>query len=223
MTVVVSWLHNGEVAGEFMRSVINVLNWDHQHSHHIFNGGYLPIPSGPNLVESRNLQARTFLTSDSEWLWIVDSDMTFEPDTLDRLLAEADPVERPIVGGLCFGRREDRYFPTLYVIDADDEGWIFDDFPDDGLVGVPPPDRLATGAACLLIHRSVLEKMADHYPEPYPWFDNEIGANGGPRSEDIVFCLRAGELGFPVFVHTGIKTGHVKRYVITEAAYRSQR
>ena len=33
--------------------------------------------------------------------------MGFAPDTINRLLEAADPVERPVVGGLCFTQREE--------------------------------------------------------------------------------------------------------------------
>src|SRR6185295_3377954 len=58
------------------------------------------------LVGARNDVVRTLLDSDVDWLLWIDSDMGFAPDAAYRLLACADPVERPIVGGLCFVNRE---------------------------------------------------------------------------------------------------------------------
>lgn len=55
---------------------------------------HLPIESGANIVTARNRIVRVFLeNTDAEWLWMVDSDMTFEMDTLDRLLEVADKTE----------------------------------------------------------------------------------------------------------------------------------
>jgi hypothetical protein len=59
----------------------------------------------------------------------------------------------------------------------------------------------------------VLEKM--HAERPGHWYQPiEIG-KGAERGftefgEDLSFCLRAKALGFPVYVHTGVKTTHDK-------------
>src|SRR3954451_3931639 len=62
-------------------------------------------PSG-DPSEARNRVTAHFLDkTETEWLWWVDADMGFEPDTLTRLLDAADPDARPVVGALCFGLR----------------------------------------------------------------------------------------------------------------------
>lgn len=215
MSVIVSLLHPGHWDGEFGRSLVNLMWRDKGR----LIDGWLPIPTGPNLATARNRQARTFLGTDSEWLWIVDSDMAFQENTLDLLVEAANPQWAPIVGALCFGQKSVDgtlvFYPTLYQVD-DDGAYRVDDYPADQMFQVS-----ATGTACLLIHRSVLEKMQANYPEPFPWFAEEINEWGGLNSEDVTFCLRAGELGFPVHVHTGIKTGHSKRFLLTEDLYLS--
>jgi hypothetical protein len=84
----------------------------------------------------------------------------------------------------------------------------------------------ATGAACLLMHRTVLEKVrdAEHAKgnHAYEWF-MESTFNGFPCGEDVTFCHRVNALGIPVFVDTGVPLGHVKTYTLTETMYREQR
>jgi hypothetical protein len=83
-----------------------------------------------------------------------------------------------------------------------------------------------TGAACLLIHKSVLEQMRDFehprgkrgFNDAYPWFQ-ETEHNGEPVGEDITFCWRAIQLGFPVYVNTAVQLGHVKDRVLTMESY----
>ena len=219
MSVVLSYLHNGKVYGGFMRSVVNPLVFDEAKGRHIFSGGHLGLPSGPNVSAPRCQIVRSFLETDVEWLWMVDSDMTFEPDILERLLEVADPVEAPVVGGLCFGQTVEEgkvvYYPTLFMIDDDGQGWRLDEYPPDTVVDVH-----ATGTACLLIHRSVLVEMGRKFPEPLPWFQEEVSEWGGLQSEDITFCRRARSLGFPVKVHTGVKLGHLKLYEISEQTHK---
>jgi hypothetical protein len=40
--------------------------------------------------------------------------------------------------------------------------------------------------------------------------------------EDLSFCMRAGSLGIPVHVHTGVKTTHLKQLWLSEADYLDQ-
>ena len=220
VSVVLAYLHNGKVHGGFMRSVINLLIFDEAHGRHIYTGGHLGLPSGPNLSAPRCQVVRSFLETEGEWLWFVDSDMTFEPDILERLVEVADPDTAPIVGGLCFGQIVDHgvvlYYPTMFMIDDEGQGWRVDEYPPDTVFDVH-----ATGTACLLIHRRVLEAMAAKFPEPLPWFAEEVSEWGGLQSEDVTFCRRARSLGFPVKVHTGVKTGHLKMYEITEEMHRA--
>jgi hypothetical protein len=78
----------------------------------------------------------------------------------------------------------------------------------------------ATGAAFLLIHRSVLTKMGEIYREsPYPWFLEGSVYKGTKFGEDWAFCMRAIEAGFKIHVHTGVKIGHVKPQVLDEDAW----
>ena len=45
------------------------------------------IIGGPDIADSRNLLVRTFLTLDADRLLMVDTDIVFTPDDVDRLLA----------------------------------------------------------------------------------------------------------------------------------------
>lgn len=52
----------------------------------------------------------------------------------------------------------------------------------------------------------------------YPWFQ-ETEQDGQPCAEDQTFCLRAGELGYPIYVDPRVKTGHRKSVTYNEALY----
>jgi hypothetical protein len=221
--VVVAYLHPGTVAAGFHTSLLNLYLWDNRHQRRILDGGgHLAMQSGANITKARNDVARQFLDQhDAEWLLWIDSDMTFDPDSLDRLLEAADPVERPIVGGLCFGQtttgRWDEVWPTIYWWD-DSAGYPAvaraTDYPPDTLIKVG-----STGSAFILIHRQVLEDLREKFPEPFPWYQ-ESGLGGRHVSEDHTFCLRAVASGFPIHIHTGIRTGHVKQHELDEGAFR---
>jgi GT2 family glycosyltransferase len=181
-------------------------------------GGHMPNSSSANVTNARNEIVRSFLDShDADWLWFLDTDMTFEPDILDRMIESAHPRDRPILGALCFSLQEGyRACPTIYVPREDNRVGRLFDYPKDTLV------RALTGAGCLLIHRSVLEKMREKYPPPYEWFQ-EASLGGLPVGEDITFCIRAEAAGIPVHVDTSIKCGHEKPFIVDEAMYDAQR
>jgi GT2 family glycosyltransferase len=191
-------------------------------------GGHISLVSGPRVAHARCEIIEHFLDDPecqrADWLWLLDDDMVFEGDALPRLLGAADPTERPVVGGLCFagGVASATPFPTLYRFTDGDGGLetIFD-YPDNEVCKVE-----ATGAACLLVHRGVLETMrrvfgrTERGPNPYPWFaEGMLNKAGSAYGEDIAFCLRLKMLGVPLFVHTGVKLGHVKETVIDEATF----
>ncbi len=232
--VVVGYLQDGRPHGDFMESMLDLVQYDFSLHQRIVNGGgRLSFRAGHNLSGPRNMVVKKFLEyGKADWLWMVDSDMTFTPDTVERLLEYADPDKAPIVGGLCFAFDDAGDIrPTLY-----------------GLVGESPetlqvvryyewvPDAMyqveATGAACLLIHKSALVRMRDcddprrpgrvGFNDAFPWFQ-ETEHQGQPVSEDFTFCWRAGLLGIPVFVNTAVQLGHVKDRLLTMESYFLQR
>ena len=168
--------------------------------------------------------------TEAEWLWFVDTDMGFLPDTVDKLLKSADPVETPVLGGLCFALHFDGYdkmgglrtriAPTLYRIGQQVKTGFhtfsyFGEYPLDAVVPVA-----VTGMACILIHRSVFERVrakdGDH------WFDQVVTESGAVVGEDFSFCLRLGALGVHVSVHTGVPTTHHKEVWLGEDDYLAQ-
>lgn len=227
MKVGVGFVHPSlSITPQWRRSYTSVLMRDAATKRRIV--GECDQESSANISSGRNTVVRDFLANPKrpEWLWMVDTDMTFADDLLERLLSSADPKMRPIVGGLCFGVRPARgakpngvgavpleLFPTIY--------FIGDDGQMSQATGYPPDEVIqchSTGAACLLIHRSVLEHDGWQDGHPFPWFRESVFA-GKECSEDQFFCIKAGGLGFPVHVDTGARTGHVKTFIADESVF----
>lgn len=222
-TVLVSWVHSGDVAYSWFSSMMSLQS-------HIFRHGrdtkFLAMRYGTGgIVEARNKIVEAFLAGDEDWLFSIDTDMGFQPDTLDRLLEAADPVDRPVVGGLCFANRELEPdgaggfatfpVPTVYR-------WAKNPDGSTGFVPWPtyPRDEVfqceATGAACILIHRSVFERIAERHDGPV-WYRLIANPNtAGAYSEDLSFCIRCAEIDIPIHVHTGVKTTHLKPVWLSE-------
>jgi hypothetical protein len=169
------------------------------------------LESGPNISTARNLICREFLDGNlAPWLFMADTDMSFPGDTVDRLIAAADPLQRPVMGALCWSLSGGEKYPTMYEL-VDAPGGLafrrYREWPEDALVRVS-----ATGAACLLIHRDALTAVEKTSKDPAaPWFrESAIGAPLSLMGEDMTFCLRCAAAGIPVHVHTGVRAGHMK-------------
>lgn len=139
-------------------------------------------------------------------LWL-DSDMTFEPDLLDRLLEDIEG--RQAVGGLCFGRRPP-FKPCIFKrLDVEQKGqmimpraenWF--DYPRDTVFEVE-----ACGFACLLMRVDVLEAMGIYGVPFFP-----IAGLG----EDLTFCWRARKLDIKFHCDSRLKIGHIMRVSVDE-------
>lgn len=231
--VVIAYLHPGLVHAGFMESVVDLLVYDTAfHKRIVKGGGRLATQSGANLSGPRNGLIRRFLEyGQADWLFMVDTDMTFRPDVVERLLEFADPESAPIVGGLCFGFDDKGDIqPTLFGLVGDEQHpqvIRYHEWPPEAMFQVA-----ATGAACLLMHKSVLVRIRDAeipgrpgrrgFNDAFPWFQ-ELEHDGQPVSEDIGFCWRAGLLGIPVWVNTSVQLGHIKDRELTMDAYFAQR
>jgi hypothetical protein len=225
----------GTFEGSFVTSLVMTLVHDAHHQGHIVHHGYYLAHETTNIPHGRNQIVRTFLNeTDAEWLWFIDTDQTFDADTLDRMLASADPHQRPILGALVFSySRGDaqEIVPTLWTVH--NEAFV-------RITQIPAGEQYltlaATGTGCVLIHRSVLEAVRD-LPVPtrpeitfgqtaWPWFQYSdwINADGHPdvMGEDLTFFLRAAAAGYPTTVDTTIEVGHVKTTEITRASYERQ-
>jgi hypothetical protein len=229
-TVQIAYLHSGQVSHSWHMSMMNAIAYDKAIGLDVIVAAPFAVScSGPNsLVEGRNMAVKHFLgNTDSQWLVFVDTDMGFEADSIERLLLAADPVERPVVGGLCFALKHMgpdnkggfivRPVPTLFMFGrTPEQGFGFTNrfrYPPETLVQVA-----GTGAAFIIIHRSILEEIrkdeGDH------WFDFVAYGDGAQVSEDLSFCWRVAQLQRPIFVHTGVKITHHKEFWLSEDDYR---
>lgn len=230
--VTVAYVNHNEVAYSWHHSIVELIGYDLSTKGRILQGGYIAYRYGTDgLVDARNKAVEQFLAErDSEWLFWIDTDMGFAPDTIERLVEVADPKERPIVGGLCFTQREtgeDRLggwrtaaAPTIFdwVHTEGQQGFAIRwDYPLNTVT-----QCAGTGGACVLVHRSVYERVFAKYGRS--WYDKAFNPSmKQTTSEDLSFCMRALALGIPVHVHTGVKTSHQKTVWLGENEYQAQR
>lgn len=226
---------DGLNATSYTESILRMLAYDAtKEGMLIRGGGPMMLPASPNTLSQQRNAACTFLMdeTDADWLLFIDSDMGFDDDALYRLIEVADPVERPIVGALCFGLKKvesdnrggwrTQPFPTIYdwKLNPETEKYGFClryDYTPNVVTRAA-----ATGAAFLLIHRGILADLRGKYGDT--WFDRGRMDDGeGLMGEDISFCARIGRAGIPLFVHTGVGTTHLKPVWVDEDYYLAQR
>ena len=233
--VTVAYVHPNEVTTSWHQALLSLIGYDLGSGCRVARGGWLAMRcyGADGIPAARNKAVTQFLSEkDADWLFWIDTDMGFEPDTVDRLLEVADPVERPIVAGLCFAQKQTvpdgmggwrtALAPTIYdwtTIEGTGETGFLSrrEYPANTLL------RCAgTGSACILIHRSVFERFAAAgNGEPYDRIPNPT-AGGRLLGEDLSFCLRAGALDIPIHVHTGVRTTHFKPAWFAEQDYWAQ-
>lgn len=201
--VIIGWLMGGQSSPGFVASLAALTAISGQYGVNLL--GAIPKVSGPRIAAARNALVRNFLATDGEWLFMVDDDMVFQSNALAELLKTADKKERPVVGGFAYAAGRDGYFSTIWTLDEDRNPVRVDDYPPGEVLRV-----VGTGAACLLVHRKVFEKIEEKYGDtPWPWFQ-ETSLRGHTVGEDFTFCIRVGEAGFPIHVDTSIEFGHEK-------------
>lgn len=225
--VVVGYVHSVDVAVTFHASMLALQLFDHNGPKRTLRVNAdctefacIAEYSSANVSTSRNKVVDRFLDEfDQEWLWMVDTDMVFEADVLEALLFNASGDKdsdhfAPIVGGLCFAVNQGKLEPTMYQLREGEGGELYTvrytTYPKDSMFQVS-----ATGAACLLIHRSVLEALraAHKGKTAYPYFQETQLGPGHAVGEDVTFCFRAIQAGFPVWVNTAVHIGHQKAFI----------
>lgn len=162
---------------------------------------------------ARNMACEAILQRGCEYLFFLDSDVVPPPDAVLRLIRR----NKPLISGMYCRRSPPHAVPVMMR----DHQWITE-LPDP-IVGDPVIEVDLVGAGCMLIHRTVLERLQPQRNRPGKrWFDWTSDLNGHvppghALSEDFSFCRRVRqELGIPVLVDTSIRCWHVG---LAEAGY----
>ena len=158
---------------------------------------------------ARNLLVKDFLESDSTDLMFIDADINFDPQDIFRLLAWVSEPNIGIAAGIPCARKVEK----TYIVTLDEEN---NQLTMNGM-GLVRAKRVAT--AFMMIKREVLEKLVKDNPQWHYWddktertlsavFDFQVKDNSYV-GEDYLFCDRARDAGFEVWVDPTIKLGHM--------------
>lgn len=160
------------------------------------------------LPHARNTLIARFIESDCTDFLFLDTDVTFKPEDVFRLMGIA--TTKDIVGGIYPKKNKDSEL-AVDLLYSDTASPIIDDE-----YGLYEATHLPTGF--MLIRRHVIEKMMKAYPELiyahkseqlvcYALFDFQL-KNGSYYGEDYTFCQRARALGIQVYVDPLLELGH---------------
>lgn len=164
--------------------------------------------SGSLLVAERNRLNKAFLQSDCTHMLCIDSDLGWPPPAVFAMIQH----DRDFVGGLYPARAQDKVF--LFRAVEKENGEFFAD--ERGLLKMN-----YIPAGFMLLKRVVIERMtsrfAHKYFEPkaenlkhesgYCLFETEV-FEGEFWGEDYVFCRRAREAGFDIWIDPFIEFDH---------------
>jgi hypothetical protein len=160
--------------------------------------------------KARNSIVADFLESDCTDLMFIDSDITFEPEAIFRLMAWAGDPKKGIVAAIPVSRKPGKTF--ISTLDTDEDGSVVMNG-----MGLVRATRAAT--AFMLIQRSVLTDLDAAHPEWEYWDDKSQkkqksffdfkSTPSGYIGEDYLFCDRAREHGYEVWIDPTIKLGHL--------------
>ena len=144
---------------------------------------------GYRIDQVRNLIS-SWVVNGYDYLFSVDSDISFAPDTLLKLLS----LDKPIVGGVYRQRNPEQHL-EVYDTNYRRMEW--------SQLAFEIREIGALGFGCVLIKREVFEAIG------HPWFEYHVALDHNQTfSEDLDFCKKAREKGFSIWVDSSILCGH---------------
>ena len=171
----------------------------------------LSMQMGSLIYTSRNNLAQMAIQMDVDYVFWLDSDMVFEPDTLVKMMKTLEENDYDILTGLYF-RRVPPYTPVLFdkldIIRDKICSWTeFHEIPDE------PFEVGGCGFGCVLMKSDVFYDVQSKHGNMFA----PIANNG----EDIAFCWRARDCGFKIYCDPSIICGHVSHSIVDEKFYKA--
>lgn len=198
--VYVAILNQGELRVELSYLMTEMT---HQHKYRLF----LTYPAAKPIANNRNQIIQDFLARpEYEYLMMIDDDIVPPHNYLDLV-----DFQKDIITGICFAYLDNAIVPLVLRHVSEEE--MKNDKPEEkkrpyrvmpfnGDEGLVECDAVGSGA--MIIHRRVVEALADEQP-----FCNRYDAQGVKTlGLDLSFCQKAKEKGFRVFTHLDYVCSH---------------
>ena len=150
---------------------------------------------GYNIDQVRNLIA-DWVVKGYDYLFSVDSDISFAPDTLVKLLAH----DKDLVSGLYIQRKPGLHILEIY--EHNTRGGV-SNVPYEKLKGRALVEIAGCGFGCALVKAEVMRKIG------YPQFEYHSAIDHkNTVSEDVDFCRKARDKGFKIWADPSVLCSH---------------
>lgn len=178
----------------FIKSLIDMINYNHEYLLGENEQIFYSFASISYHSMARNNLAREIR---GNWILMLDTDQTFSPDVLVRLLWLADKYKVDVLSGL-YHIKIEPYNPVIYKLNDEDRfehiiGWD----KDKEIIQID-----SAGGGCLLIRNQVLKTMFGNGMLPFA----EIEGN----SEDHSFFRKLKMLGIQAYCATDVRVNHLR-------------
>ena len=164
----------------------------------VVKGKYFPSIYD-RLIHNRNILREKALEGGYDYFFNVDQDIVLPRNAIEVLVGH----NKNIITGLYFNplKRGDeiKMSPTMWVAFSGNKERMVA-VRDDVALGNHLLQITACGSGCLLIHRSVLEKIKFRYD-----------LSKGKGVDDVFFCKDAIEAGYDIYADTAVKCRHMIR------------
>ena len=179
-----------DIEGDTFKSIYDLIIPEGYKAHFQYFFGYA-------VDQVRNLIA-DWTVKGYDYLFAVDHDMIFAPDTLQKLLA----ADKPVVTGVYRQRLEPQ---VIEIYDHTLRHMPYEHLHNRGLIEVG-----GCGFGCVLVKKEVFADVG------YPQFVYHHALDHAHTfSEDLDFCTKAGVKGYSIWCDTSIVCGHVGQRIFT--------
>ena len=178
-------------------------------------GTEIAVTSSSLVYDARNQLARRAVENGFDRVLWLDSDMTFEPDLLNRLAADMDAGAEMVivlyftrkipVEPCAYARIWERPLPDGSKVPTVDP---ITEWPENDLMEIA-----GCGFGGVMMSTDLIRRVAERHRLP---FSPAIG-----YGEDISFCLRVRDLGATIYLDPRIKVGHAGISIVNESTWLS--
>ena len=165
------------------------------------------------IYDARNILAVQAITGGFDRALWLDSDMTFEPDLMEKLSATMDegydlvsalyftrkPPHRPVIYDGCRTFEQDGVMRSAAI-------W-YDNYPENAVFEIE-----ACGFGGVMCSVELMKNIREKFGTPF----SPIHGFG----EDLSFCIRAMNLGAKMVCNSSIKMGHIASFIVNEEKYK---
>lgn len=163
---------------------------------------------GYTIAENRNYIVYQAINNKSDYLLMIDADMTFLPDTLDKLLSN----DKDICGVAYHSRGSTdivKIVPDIMSIVETNKGKYINLEEEKDPKYKKTFECYATGTGIILIKVNIFRKIMT------PWFEFTWHSNGKCKEgEDWNFCFKAKDEGYKIYCDPTIKVGHLGEKIL---------